>query len=337
MSRTKIDFSKYEYPWDCYELYMHEKKRPQSFDDFCGQDEIKTQLKIIAHTSKIEEKVFPHLLLTGGAGVGKTTLSEILAKELGVEFYTTTAATINNLVELKDIISARKPNSIIFLDEIHQLNRDIQEGLFYAMEDFKISYFSPKFEQPVTLELWPFCLIGATTDPQKLLKPLRDRFVMNIHMRSYNIDELKLIAHDMAQKQEMYLMDESALKIALACRNTPRIIARLITTLKKYVNYSNVNDLVSPDKVDQCFEIFQIHKLGLTPLDLKYLEILHEFYGEKGAGLKTMATSLGENKIVLEEVIEPFLIQEKYIILTPKGRRITQKGINILTHGDLNG
>jgi len=316
---------------------MQEKKRPQSFDDFCGQEEIKTQLKIIAKTSKDEGKVLPHLLLTGGAGVGKTTLSEILAKELGVEFYTTTASTINSLVELKDILSARKPNSIIFLDEIHQPKRKIQEGLFYAMEDFKISYFSPKLEQPVTLELWPFCLVGATTDPQKLLKPLRDRFIMNIHMRSYNINELKLIAHDMAIKQEMTLTDDAAFKIAYACRNTPRLIGRLTTILKKYVNYSTQNNIVNSNEVDQCFKVFQIHHLGLTPLDLKYLQTLNEFYGEKGAGLKTMATSLGENKIVLEEVIEPFLIQEKYIILTQKGRRITQKGINLLLQENLNG
>lgn len=303
--------------------------RPLTFKDFLGQTELKTSLKRIVAYSKAKNTQLPHLLFTGTPGVGKTTLANIMANERGVEFKSLFANTITSPFELYKILSEIKPNTVIFLDEIHAIKSDVSESLYYGMEDGKISFINEDFGgEPMTENVQPFTLIGATTMPGRLERPLIDRFSRVLFIPPYTIDDLGMIISNTLKKKGYKIEPTIINTMAQAARLTPRIVIKHIKYLEEYMHFRNSKEITHDDVV-KCFIKEKIHPLGLEPMDLDYLTVLNKFF-EKGAGLKTITSSLMTDKKTVENTIEPFLLKHNMIEITTRGRKITPNGLKAL-------
>ena len=305
--------------------------RSKSLDSFTGHMEVKSQIRILLDSARARGNPFPHVLFSGGPGVGKTTFSEIIGNEMGVKVHVMNAGTIETLDSLARLLVGKvKQNDIVFLDEIHQLKREIQEGLFYAMEDWKLSIFNAGLNKQLLLDIFPFTLIGATTDPQDLAQPMRDRFRMHFHLRPYTLNEMVDIVKGMCNFQDIPKISwESILMLSKASRVTPRISGRLVATLKDFLVSKNFDGLVDFRVIQEYFHIFNIHPNGLSELDQKYLRIMFKKYGERSIGMSSLAMSIGESVKTLKTVIEPYLLLNDWIELTPRGRKLTKIGIEL--------
>jgi Holliday junction DNA helicase RuvB len=323
--KDKTKTNNYEY---AYEYHMHELEevsRPQSLNDFLGQNDLKKMFKFLLKTSKKNDQPLPHFLLTGGPGLGKTTLSYILARERGVNFKTVMGASLKTPEDLAEILVRQKPNSILFIDEIHQMNIDVMESLYYAMEDFKLSLTFRG--EPHIQCLWPWTLIAATTIMAKLPLPLRDRFGLHVTLKNYTNDELAEIALSFAKREEMNLSRDAALMIAFASRSTPRLVNRICNMVKNYVSGKMLEDKeINQKHILEVFSLFDINEEGFTDIDIKYLKALLFLYKGKPVGLRALAATIEESVEAIESVAEPFLVKNEFVIYTPRGRMITDKG-----------
>ena len=299
--------------------------RPLSFNSFSGQDKVVDNLKVFVAAARMRGESLDHTLLHGPPGLGKTTLSNIIANELGVGFKITSGPVLDKPGDLAGLLTSLEPNDVLFIDEIHRLSPIVEEYLYSAMEDYRIDIMIDKgpSARSVQIELNPFTLIGATTRSGLLTSPLRARFGINMHLEYYDNDTLTGIINRSADILDVPCHDNAAREIALRSRGTPRIANAL---LRRVRDFAQVKGSGSIDKeiANYSLEALNIDKYGLDEVDNKILLIIIDKFKGGPVGISTIATALGEDGGTIEEVYEPFLIKEGFMKRTPRGREVTE-------------
>ena len=298
--------------------------RPLEFDDFRGQEKIIANLRVFVEAAKMRGEALDHTLLHGPPGLGKTTLSNIVANELGVGFKVTSGPVLDKPGDLAGILMSLEPHDVLFIDEIHRLHPIVEEYLYSAMEDFRIDILLDKGPgaKSVQLSLSPFTLIGATTRSGLLTSPLRARFGINCHLEYYDHDVLKAIVKRSARLLNTSIKDDAAREIALRSRGTPRIANSLLRRVRDFAMVKGDGN-VNLEIARMSLEALNIDRYGLDEIDNRILlTIIDKFQGGP-VGLTTIATALGEDSGTIEEVYEPFLIKEGFLKRTPRGREAT--------------
>ena len=305
--------------------------RPQNIDEFIGQTDSKSNLKTFISSASKRKVSMDHTLLVGPPGLGKTTLSQIIANELGVGFRSTSGPVITKSGDLAAILTNLNERDILFIDEIHRLNSVVEEVLYPAMEDFQLDLIIGEgpSARSVRIDLPEFTLVGATTRSGLLTTPLRDRFGIHLRMKFYSISELEEILIKTSRKLNINLLHDGANEIARRARGTPRIAGRL---LRRVRDFALVGEKKAIDKheADIALSKLNIDQKGLDGIDRSYLKILAEKYNGGPVGVETLSASLSEQRDVVEEVIEPYLIQENLVDRTQRGRILTTSGWDYL-------
>lgn len=299
--------------------------RPLKFDDFSGQQKVVENLSVFVEAAKFRGEPLDHTLLHGPPGLGKTTLSNIIANELGVGFKLTSGPVLDKPGDLAGILTSLEPNDVLFIDEIHRLSPVVEEYLYSAMEDYRIDIMIDKgpSARSIQIDLNPFTLIGATTRSGLLTAPLRARFGINLHLEYYDPETLKRIIKRSATLLKVPIVDEAAVEIARRSRGTPRICNALLRRVRDFAQVKG-NGTITPEIATISLQSLNIDTYGLDEIDNKILlTIIDKFHGGP-VGVSTIATAIGEDSGTVEEVYEPFLIMEGFIKRTPRGRVATK-------------
>ena len=294
--------------------------RPQSFDDYVGQDELKSNLRVYVEAARRRGEALDHTLLFGPPGLGKTTLAQILSKELGVGFRATSGPVIAKAGDLVAILTNLEPNDVLFIDEIHRLPAAVEEVLYPAMEDYAVDIVIGEgpAARSVRLDLSPFTLVGATTRAGLLATPLRDRFGIPLRLEFYTPETLSTIVMAAARKLSAPITEEGAIEIAKRARGTPRIALRLLRRVRDFAEADGTN--IDRAAAASALARLQIDDDGLDALDRRYLDALVKTYAGGPVGADTLAAALSEARDAVEDVIEPYLMQKGYVARTPRGR-----------------
>ena len=299
--------------------------RPLSFDSFSGQREVVENLKVFVMAARMRQEALDHVLLHGPPGLGKTTLSNIIANELSVGFKVTSGPVLDKPGDLAGLLTSLEKNDVLFIDEIHRLSPIVEEYLYSAMEDYRIDILIDKgpSARSIQIDLAPFTLVGATTRSGLLTGPLRARFGINMHLEYYDVETLTRIIHRSADILGVGCDTDAAKEIAGRSRGTPRIANAL---LRRVRDFAQVKGSGRVDREIACYALEALHidRYGLDLIDNKILNLLIDKFNGGPVGLTTIATALGEDPGTLEEVYEPFLIQEGFLKRTPRGREVTQ-------------
>jgi len=300
--------------------------RPQSLDDFTGQADARANLKIFIESAKKRGQAMDHTLFYGPPGLGKTTLAQIISKELGVNFRMTSGPVLAKAGDLAAILTNLEEKDVLFIDEIHRLNPVVEEVLYPALEDFELDLMIGEgpAARSVRIDLQPFTLVGATTRLGLLTTPLRDRFGIPVRLEFYTVEELCFIVERGARLMGINASPEGAREIARRARGTPRIAGRL---LRRVVDFATVegNGTISKELADSSLTRLGVDDLGLDGADRRYLRMLAENYAGGPVGVETIAAALSESRDAIEEVVEPFLLQQGLVQRTPRGRMLGQK------------
>lgn len=305
--------------------------RPLAFDDFSGQEKIIENLRVFVKAARLRGEALDHTLLHGPPGLGKTTLSNIVANELGVGFKVTSGPVLDKPGDLAGILMSLEENDVLFIDEIHRLHPIVEEYLYSAMEDYRIDILLDKGPgaKSVQLTLSPFTLIGATTRSGLLTSPLRARFGINCHLEYYDHSILQKIVKRSASLLRVGIDDEASLEIALRSRGTPRIANALLRRVRDFAMVKG-NGFIDIKMARYSLEALNIDRYGLDEIDNRILTTIIDKFQGGPVGLSTLATALGEDSGTLEEVYEPFLIKEGFMKRTPRGREATDLAYNHL-------
>ena len=298
--------------------------RPRTFDDYIGQTEMKENLKIFISAAKKRKEPLDHLLFYGPPGLGKTSMAILIASEMGVNIKTTTGPAIERPGDMAAILNNLSEGDVLFIDEIHRLNRQVEEVLYPAMEDFVVDIVIGKGPQAksIRLDIPRFTLIGATTRAGLLSAPLRDRFGMVNHLDFYKEEELAKIVMNSAKVLEVRIDREGALEIARRSRGTPRLANRLLRRVRDFaeVKYDGMIDL---SVAKSALDMLKVDPNGLDSVDRKMLTTMMDLYGGGPVGIDTIAASIGEDPGTIEDVCEPYLMQKGFLQRTPRGRMVT--------------
>ena len=299
--------------------------RPLAFDDFSGQDKIVANLRVFVQAARMRGEALDHTLLHGPPGLGKTTLSNIVANELNVGFKVTSGPVLDKPGDLAGILMSLEPHDVLFIDEIHRLHPIVEEYLYSAMEDYRIDILLDKGPgaKSVQLTISPFTLIGATTRSGLLTAPLRARFGINCHLEYYDHEVLRGIVKRSARLLKTAIIDDAALEIALRSRGTPRIANALLRRVRDFAMVMG-NGTIDLPTAKMALEALNIDTHGLDEIDNRILTTIIDKFGGGPVGLTTIATVLGEDSGTIEEVYEPFLIKEGFLKRTPRGREVTE-------------
>lgn len=316
------------------DMDMEMSLRPEYLKQYIGQKAMKKNLEVFIEAAKIRGEALDHVILHGPPGLGKTTLSNIIAREMEVNIRTTSGPAIERAGDLAAILSSLEPGDVLFIDEIHRLPRAVEEILYSAMEDFFIDVVIGKGEEArsIRIDLPPFTLVGATTRFGSLSAPLRDRFGVQLRLEYYDIDSLITIVHRTAEIFNIDIDEDSALELARRSRGTPRIANRL---LRRVRDFSLVKDetSVSLETTNHALKVLEVDPMGLDPVDHRIMNTIIDTYNGGPVGLETVAVSIGEEVITLLDVYEPFLIQQGFLERTPRGRKATAKSYEYFKQG----
>ena len=295
--------------------------RPTSFDDYIGQTKVKESLSVYIQAAKSRKESLDHVLLYGPPGLGKTTLSHIIANELGSQFKVTSGPAIEHAADLAAILTNLNQNDVLFIDEIHRLNKTVEEILYPAMEDFALDFIVGKgpSARNMRLKIKPFTLIGATTRAGMLTNPLRDRFGVICRLELYSTEELSIIINRSAKILGIKIDQDASIEIAKRSRGTPRIANRLLKRVRDYAQVLGQGH-VTKEIANKTLQIMEIDDLGLDTIDRKIMMSIINKFGGGPVGLDTLAATISEDATTIEDVYEPYLLQLGFISRTPRGR-----------------
>ncbi len=304
--------------------------RPVQFEDFVGQDKLKSNLEVFVTAARQREDALDHTLFYGPPGLGKTTLAGIIASEMGVSLVTTSGPVLEKAADLAGLLTNLQENDILFIDEIHRLNRVVEEYLYPAMEDYRLDILIDRgpAAKSIQLNLPPFTLIGATTRAGLLTSPLRARFGITGRLDYYNADEIATIIRRNAKKLDVNLGENSDMEISKRCRGTPRIANRLLRRLRDFAEVEG-SGVLTCEIARNSLTRLDIDERGLDEMDKRLLHAIVEKYRGGPVGLSTLAVTVGEDAGTIEELYEPYLIQQGYLERTPRGRIATEYALEV--------
>jgi Holliday junction DNA helicase RuvB len=298
--------------------------RPQVLADFTGQEAARKNLKVFIESARTRNEALDHVLFVGPPGLGKTTLAQIVARELGVNFRSTSGPVIAKAGDLAAQLTNLEPRDVLFIDEIHRLNPAVEEILYPAMEDFQLDLIigAGPAARSVKIDLAPFTLVGATTRAGLLTTPLRDRFGIPVRLNFYTVPELQSIVARAARVIGLALSEEGANEIARRSRGTPRIAGRLLRRVRDFAVVEGA-EIVGREIADGALKLLDVDAIGLDMMDRRYLDCIALSFGGGPVGVETIAAALSEPRDAIEEIIEPYLIQLGFVQRTPRGRLLT--------------
>ncbi len=300
--------------------------RPESLDEYVGQTEVKENIRVFIEAAKLRNEPLDHVLLYGPPGLGKTTLANIIANELGTHIKSASGPAIEKSGDLAAILSTLEPGDVLFIDEIHRMPRFIEEILYPAMEDFTLDIVvgTDSNTRSIKIDLPPFTLVGATTRAGDLTSPLRDRFGITCKLKYYDEDELRLIIERTSRVLKMPIAHSAAVSLAKRSRGTPRIANRLFKRVRDFALVDGLEE-INEEITDKALSRLKVDKVGLDEVDLEFLKAIIDKFNGGPVGVETIASSIGEEISTIEDVIEPYLLQNGFIKRTARGRVVTKK------------
>ncbi|MSP50390.1 MAG: Holliday junction branch migration DNA helicase RuvB [Alphaproteobacteria bacterium] len=305
--------------------------RPQRLDDFVGQRQARENLKVFITAAKSRNEALDHVLLHGPPGLGKTTLAQIVARELGASFRATSGPIIVKAGDLAAILTNLQPRDVLFIDEIHRLSPAVEEMLYSAMEDFQLDLMIGEgpAARSIRIDLPPFTLVGATTRSGLLTSPLRERFGIPLRLNFYEVEELVSIVSRAAGIHGIKMTADGALEVARRARGTPRIAGRLLRRVRDFAAVAG-REVIDAVAADGALTRLEVDRSGLDAMDRRYLSCILDNYGGGPVGVETLAAALSEQRDVIEDVIEPYLMQQGLVQRTPRGRMLAAHGYRLL-------
>ncbi|AQS40917.1 MAG: holliday junction DNA helicase RuvB [Candidatus Tokpelaia hoelldobleri] len=298
--------------------------RPQTLDDFVGQAGARANLKVFIEAARVRNEALDHVLFVGPPGLGKTTLAQIMARELGVNFRSTSGPVIAKAGDLAALLTNLEDRDVLFIDEIHRLSPAVEEILYPAMEDFQLDLIIGEgpAARSVKIDLARFTLVAATTRLGLLTTPLRDRFGIPVRLNFYTVEELEYIVRRGARIMQMPISDDGAREVARRARGTPRIAGRLLRRVRDFALVAGAG-IIERGIADEALSRLEVDNLGLDQLDRRYLGMIARHFGGGPVGIETISAGLSEPRDAIEDIIEPYLIQQGFIQRTPRGRMMT--------------
>lgn len=300
--------------------------RPTNFSEYIGQKKVVENISVMVDSAKIRQQSMDHVLLSGPPGLGKTSLAMLIADSLGTQLHMVSGPAIEKKGDLAALLTNLGPRDVLFIDEIHRMHITIEEILYSAMEDYRLDILIGQGPSARTMQIdiTPFTLIGATTRSGLLSRPLRERFMGDLHFDFYQADDLSTIIGQNARKLEMQLENEARLHMAKCARGTPRIANRILRRVRDFALVQG-EQKICDKTVKKALQMMEIDEYGLDRMDRKILQVINDYYGGGPVGIEALCATLSEDRTTIEDVYEPYLLKEGFILRTPRGREISDK------------